>query len=264
MDDQLAYESATDLLALISTKQVSPVEITEIFLNRIEKLDPKLHAFLFVDGELSMKAATVAEQTIMNGDQLGPLHGLPIPVKDSQNTANITTTAGSLMYKDRRPERDSAVVERIKGAGAIILGKTNIPEFAMVGTCENRLGEWGLNPWDTNRSPGGSSGGAAAAVRRRREAARDPAGRYQTAAEVAEALQPWSERRTVKFDFRKLITIRARLARLARFEPRDLELSLRDPSKVYVIMDQAIVQAIMIKYLIFPIQNIILQRATSR
>ena len=164
MDDQLAYESATDLLALISTKQVSPVEITEIFLNRIEKLDPKLHAFLFVDGELSMKAATVAEQTIMNGDQLGPLHGLPIPVKDSQNTANITTTAGSLMYKDRRPERDSAVVERIKGAGAIILGKTNIPEFAMVGTCENRLGEWGLNPWDTNRSPGGSSGGAAAAV----------------------------------------------------------------------------------------------------
>lgn len=164
IDDQLAYSSAADLLNLMRTKQVSPVEITQMYLNRIEKLDSQLNSFLFVDKNFSMKAAVAAERAIMKGEQLGPLHGLPIPIKDSQNTANIKTTSGSLMYKDRLPERDSAVVERVKNAGAIILGKTNVPEFAMVGTCENRLGEWGLNPWDTDRSPGGSSGGAAAAV----------------------------------------------------------------------------------------------------
>ncbi len=164
IDDQLAYSSAADLLHLMRTKQVSPVEITQMYLNRIEKLNPQLNSFLFVDKNLSMKAAASAERAIMDGAQLGPLHGLPIPIKDSQNTANIKTTSGSLMYKDRLPERDSAVVERVKNAGAIILGKTNVPEFAMVGTCENRLGEWGLNPWDPDRSPGGSSGGAAAAV----------------------------------------------------------------------------------------------------
>ena len=91
IDDQLAYSSAADLLNLMRTKQVSPVEITQMYLNRIEKLDSQLNSFLFVDKNFSMKAAVAAERAIMKGEQLGPLHGLPIPIKDSQNTANIKT-----------------------------------------------------------------------------------------------------------------------------------------------------------------------------
>jgi aspartyl-tRNA(Asn)/glutamyl-tRNA(Gln) amidotransferase subunit A len=164
VDEELAFESASGLLKLISTKQVSPVELTELFYRRIERLDPQLNSFLLLTRKEAMHTASAAESALMRGDDLGPLHGLPVPIKDTQMTAGIRTTSGSLVFEDRVPERDSAVVERVRGAGAIILGKTNVPEFGMVGTCENRLGDPGRNPWDTDCTPGGSSGGAAAAV----------------------------------------------------------------------------------------------------
>ena len=164
MSDEFASATATELVNLISSKQASPVELVEAYLGRIDRLDPQLHSFLLVTPDEAMKRAAEAEAAVMRGDPVGPLHGLPIAIKDTQMTGGVRTTQGSLLFKDRVPDRDAAVVERVKAAGAIALGKTNVPEFGLVGTCENRLGEYGRNPWDTERTPGGSSGGAAAAV----------------------------------------------------------------------------------------------------
>ena len=164
MSEEFAAATATELVDLVRSKQVSPVEVVEAYLERIDRLDPQLHSFLLVTRDDAMKSAAEAEAAVMRGDQLGPLHGLPIAIKDSQMTGGVRTTLGSLLFKDRVPENDCAVVERVKQAGAIPLGKTNLPEFALVGTCENRLGEYGRNPWDTERTPGGSTGGGAAAV----------------------------------------------------------------------------------------------------
>ena len=164
VDEELAFASATDLLELISTKQISPVELTELYFSRIDRLDSQLNAFLLLTHDEAMETAKAAEEAVIRGDELGALHGLPIPIKDTQMTKGIRTTLGSLVFKDRIPERDAAVVERVREAGAIILGKTNVPEFGMVGTCENLLGNPGRNPWNTDHTPGGSSGGAAVAV----------------------------------------------------------------------------------------------------
>ena len=164
-NQELAYSSAAHLLQLISSKQVSPVELTKLFLERIDRLDPQLNSYLLVTYDQALAAAKAAEDAIMRGDDdLGPLHGLPISVKDTQMTKGIPTTTGSLLFKDRIPHKDAAVIERVKDAGAIILGKTNTSEFALVGMCENRLGDHGRNPWNPDYTPGGSSGGAAAAT----------------------------------------------------------------------------------------------------
>ncbi len=163
-DQQLAYSSATDLLDLIRSKQVSPVELTELFLKRIDDIDHQLNSFLHVTHDIAVEQAKAAENAIMNGDHLGPLHGLPIPIKDTQMTAGIRTTSASVIYQNHIPRKNAAIVERILDAGGIILGKTNASELGFVGTCENSLGITGKNPWDTDRTPGGSSGGAAAAV----------------------------------------------------------------------------------------------------
>ena len=163
-DDELAFASATHLLELIATRQVSPVELTELYFSRIDRLDSQLNSHILLTHDEAMKTARAAEEAVIRGRELGALHGLPISIKDTQMTRGVRTTLGSLVFKDRIPERDAAVVERVRDAGAIILGKTNVPEFGLVGTCENRLGDHGRNPWNTDRTPGGSSGGAAAAV----------------------------------------------------------------------------------------------------
>ncbi len=163
-DQQLAFASATELLRLIKSKQVSPVELTELFLRRIERIDPLLNAFLLVTGDLAMEQARNAEDALVRGEEVGPLHGLPIPIKDTQMTAGVRTTMASVIFEDQIPERNAVIVDRIIGAGGLMLGKTNASELGFVGTCENSLGILGRNPWDTDRTPGGSSGGAAAAV----------------------------------------------------------------------------------------------------
>ena len=126
MDKRLAYASATELMGLIATKQISPVELTELFLNRIDTLDSRLNSFILLTHDSAVEAAKNAEAAVVRGDELGPLHGLPIAIKDTQNTGGVRTTMGSLLFKDRVPERDAAVVERVKGAGAIVMGKTNV------------------------------------------------------------------------------------------------------------------------------------------
>ena len=163
-NDELAHASATELLRLIAARQVSPVDLTELFLDRIERLDGRLHSFLLLTPDLAREQARAAEQAVQRGEALGPLHGLPIPIKDTQMTAGIRTTSGSVWFEGRVPERDDAVVERVRAAGAVILGKTNASELGFVGTCQNLLGPDGGNPWNPDHTPGGSSAGAAAAL----------------------------------------------------------------------------------------------------
>ena len=163
-DNELAFAPATELRDLISNKQVSPVELTKLYLDRIGDLNPRLNAYLTVTADEAMDAARHAEEAVQRGDELGPLHGLPISIKDLELTKGIRTTSGSLAYADRVPTEDSIVVERVRDAGAIILGKTNTPEFGLLGETRNRLGDHCRNPWNTERTTGGSSGGAGASV----------------------------------------------------------------------------------------------------
>ena len=164
MDEQMAFAPATELLQLIADKKVSPVELTELYFDRIERLDSRLNSYLTLTQDEAMETARAAEKAVVAGEELGPLHGLPISVKDLEMTKGIRTTGGSLVFKDRVPDEDSAVVERVRKAGAVILGKTNTPEFGLLGESRNRLGDHCRNPWNTERTSGGSSGGAGAAL----------------------------------------------------------------------------------------------------
>ncbi|MCS7207655.1 MAG: amidase [Dehalococcoidia bacterium] len=149
---------------LIARRQISPVEVARHFLDRIDRLNPRLNAFLTVTYDLALAQAREAEEALLQGKPLGPLHGVPITVKDLFFTKGVRTTSGSLLYKDYIPQEDSVYVERVRKAGAVILGKTNTPEFGLLGSTENRLGEPCRNPWDPQRTAGGSSGGAGAAA----------------------------------------------------------------------------------------------------
>ena len=167
IDENLAFTPASELAALIADKQVSPVELTQLYFDRIDRLDSELNSYLTLTRDEAMQVARDAESAVMRGDALGALHGVPISIKDLELSKGIRTTSGCLVFKDRIPDEDSIVVERVKASGAIILGKTNTPEFGHRGTTENLLGEPCRNPWNTERTPGGSSGGAAAGSGRR-------------------------------------------------------------------------------------------------
>ena len=163
-EKELALTPAIKLRDLIQSKEISPVEITKIYLDRIDKFDGPLNSYITVTADSALESAKFAEDQLMKGNDLGLLHGIPISIKDTQMTKGVKTTSGTLIYKDRIAEADATIVDKVKKAGAIILGKTNTPELGLVGTCINKLGDQGRNPWDITRTPGGSSGGAAAAV----------------------------------------------------------------------------------------------------
>jgi aspartyl-tRNA(Asn)/glutamyl-tRNA(Gln) amidotransferase subunit A len=164
MSDDLAYASAAELAALIARRAVSPVEVVEGVLARIEKTQPSLNAFITVAAEEARAAAREAEAAIMRGAALGKLHGVPFAVKDLVNTARVRTTFGSVALADNIPAADSPVVARLKSAGAILIGKTTTPEFGHKCFTEAPLFGRTANPWNLGRTCGGSSGGGAAAV----------------------------------------------------------------------------------------------------
>ena len=164
IDNDLAFASAVELSELIAQKRVSPVELTELYLGRIESQNPKLNAYLTVASEEAVALAREAEAAVTRGDNLGPLHGVPIVVKDLDLTKGMRTTYGSLIYEENVADEDSIHVEQLREAGAIILGKSNTPEFGFLGRTENRLGKPCGNPWNPERTAGGSSGGSASAV----------------------------------------------------------------------------------------------------
>lgn len=164
MNDDLCWLSATELVALIRSKKVSPVEVAEAILARIERVNPRLNAFCTLTDDLARRAAKEAEISVMKGEPLGPVSGVPVSIKDLVFTRGVRTTGGSRIYADFIPEEDAVVVERLKAAGAVLLGKTNTPEFGHKGVTDNPLFGTTRNPWNLDRTPGGSSGGAGAGV----------------------------------------------------------------------------------------------------
>ena len=160
----LAGTSARELARLIASRAVSPVEVLDAYLKAIEALNPQLNAVVTLAAEQARDAARRAEDAVMQGVALGPLHGVPIGVKDITPTAGIRTTYASLLYKDYVPAEDAEAVRRLKAAGAIVLAKTNTPEFGAGAYTDNALFGPTRNPWNPQLSPAGSSGGSAAAV----------------------------------------------------------------------------------------------------
>jgi aspartyl-tRNA(Asn)/glutamyl-tRNA(Gln) amidotransferase subunit A len=149
---------------LLRQRKVSSVELTQAHLDRIREVEPKVKAFTLITDDLALKQAEAADRRIASGDNLHPLTGIPLAIKDVICTKDITTTAGSRMLENFKPPYDATVMERLHEAGSVMLGKTNMDEFAMGSSTEHSAFFPTRNPWDIERTPGGSSGGSAAAV----------------------------------------------------------------------------------------------------
>ena len=155
---------ATTLRQLIGNRQLSPRELFDSCVRRIERVNPKLNAMTSMDLDVASADAARKEAAVMLGEALGPLHGLPIGIKDLQNTAGLRTTYGSPLFRDHVPEQDDGIVAAVRSAGAVVLGKTNVPEWGAGANTQNPVTGVTGNPFDPERTPGGSSGGSAAAL----------------------------------------------------------------------------------------------------
>lgn len=156
--------SLVQMAELIRTRKISPIELTEAHLERIDALQPKINAFVRILHQEAKAAAKDAESAVMHDDVLGPLHGVPVTVKDSFDMAGLPTRCGSRFRLDHLAKMDSTAVARLRAAGAVILGKTNTPEFLNNYETDNYLVGRTNNPWDLARTAGGSSGGESAAI----------------------------------------------------------------------------------------------------
>jgi len=164
-DASLCFTSARELARLIRVREISARELMTAFLARIHRLNPQLNAIVaMLDDETCLARADEADRALASGAIVGPLHGLPIAVKDLEPLAGFRWARGSLAYADDVASEDSEIVTRIKRAGAIPIGKTNVPEFGMGSQTYNKVYGVTKNPWDVTKTPGGSSGGAAAAL----------------------------------------------------------------------------------------------------
>jgi aspartyl-tRNA(Asn)/glutamyl-tRNA(Gln) amidotransferase subunit A len=162
--EELTGLDVFELAARFRKRELSPREVTDAYLSRIERTEPRLHAYITVTAERAREAAREAENQIMAGDWRGPFHGVPVALKDLCCTAGIRTTSGSKILADYIPAHDCTIWARLAAQGAVLLGKLNMHEFACGGTAANPF--WGttLNPYDADRVPGGSSSGSAAAI----------------------------------------------------------------------------------------------------
>ena len=163
MRNELIYSDATKLAELVRTREVSPVEVMQAHLNRIEAVNPKVSAIVTIADD-ALKSAKEAEAAVQRGDELGPLHGVPFTVKDSIDTAKVQTQRGTPIFRGRTPDTDATSVARLKRAGGILLAKTNLPEFSYGVESDNLLTGRTKNPWNLDLTPGGSSGGESAAI----------------------------------------------------------------------------------------------------
>jgi amidase len=161
---ELTFLSAVSMAEQIRRKQLSPVELLEAHLTRIEALNPKLNAFVQVDGEGARQQARLAEAALGRGEKLGPLHGVPLSIKSSMEVAGLRCESGTKLRAGMVATREAPLVTRLRGAGAVILGTTNTPELLMAWETDNVLYGRTNSPWDLSRTPGGSSGGEAAAI----------------------------------------------------------------------------------------------------
>ena len=163
-DESLARKSARELAALIAKRAVSPLEVLDAHLAVIARVNPKLNAIVTLAAEQARQQAQAVEAAVIRGDALGPLPGIPVAIKDLTLTSGIRTTYGSTLYRDNVPNEDAEIVQRLKAAGAIVLGKSNTPEFGAGAHTVNAVFGVTRNPWNDARSPAGSSGGSAVAV----------------------------------------------------------------------------------------------------
>jgi aspartyl-tRNA(Asn)/glutamyl-tRNA(Gln) amidotransferase subunit A len=161
---ELISKSAAELGRAIASGETSSVEVTQAHLDRIAAVDGQVHAFLHVDADGALGAAAAVDARIAAGEKLGPLAGVPVAVKDVVTTRGLPTTAGSKILEGWRPPYDATIVSRMRDAGMVILGKTNMDEFAMGSSTEYSAYGPTFNPWDLSRIPGGSGGGSAAAI----------------------------------------------------------------------------------------------------
>ncbi|HUV53180.1 MAG TPA: amidase [Dehalococcoidia bacterium] len=155
----ICWMSATDLTKAIKTKKLSPVEVIRTFLERIESVNPKINAYVTVTADSALKEAKKAERKVMKGGKLGPLHGVPVSIKDLIFTKGVRTTFGSKLLEDFIPDEDAVIVSRLKKAGAIVLGKTNTSEFGFKPLTDNLVFGITRNPWNLERSCGCARGG---------------------------------------------------------------------------------------------------------
>src|SRR6266446_3159915 len=161
---KLTHLSAVELARLVRTKKASPVEVVEAHLAAIQRINPAVNAFCTVAAEKALAWAREAERAVKKRAKLKPLHGVPVAIKDLTLTADIRTTFGSTLFRDHVPTEDAEVVRRLKAAGAIVLGKTNTPEFGAGANTVNKVFGATRNPWNTALSASGSTGGGAAAL----------------------------------------------------------------------------------------------------
>src|ERR1700757_5242916 len=166
--NEICRMDAVSLAEKIRTKQLAPTEVTEAVLARMDKVNPVIGAFCTPAPDVARAQAKAVEADIMAGKSVGPLAGVPIGIKDLVYTKGIKTTSGSIIYKDFVPAEDDVVVERLKAAGVVIIGKTNVPELGYSGASYNLIFPPTNNPWNTEYTAGGSSAGAGAAGARRR------------------------------------------------------------------------------------------------
>src|SRR5215212_4116740 len=161
---EICFLPAVELARRIRAKQLSAVEVLETHLAQIERVNPRVNAIITLVADQAIAQAHAADTALARGDAVGPLHGLPIAHKDLVDTKGIRTTSGSPIYANYVPDRSALIVERIQRAGAITIGKTNVPEFGAGSQTFNRVFGATLNPYDTSKTCGGSSGGAAVAL----------------------------------------------------------------------------------------------------
>ena len=164
MNDDLCFKTATELASLIRSKELSARQVMEAHLQQIERVNPAVNAIVTLLPERAMQAAAAADEALARGQDVGPLHGLPVAHKDLVETKGIRTTYGSPLFTDFVPEVDALIVERLHGAGAITIGKTNTPEFGAGSQTFNEVFGATHNPYDLTKTCGGSSGGAAVAL----------------------------------------------------------------------------------------------------
>jgi len=160
----LCYKPAWKIASLITQKKLTPSEVMRSTLDHVDRINPSLNAFIELCPEKAMEEADAMTEKITAGKKTGPLAGIPMGVKDLENASGLVTSYGSVLFKDNRVPADSVQVARLKAAGAIVVGKTNTPEFGFTGFTKNRLYGITRNPWSLRHTPGGSSGGSAAAV----------------------------------------------------------------------------------------------------
>ncbi|MER6876645.1 amidase family protein, partial [Amycolatopsis sp. NPDC000673] len=162
--EEICYLPARELARRLRTRDLSAREVLQAHLDRIEQVNPQINAIVTLTAERALSEAAAADERLARGEEVGPLHGIPVAHKETHDVAGVRTTYGSPIFADHVPDGDTLVVERIRNAGAITLGKTNAPEFGAGSHTMNPVFGATRNPYRRDLSAGGSSGGAAAAL----------------------------------------------------------------------------------------------------